>query len=361
MTKEEVFQYNKHVPAKLDKPFVIGVVGLAHGHIFGMCGALINAGATLKCVYDPDPNLINSFLKRYPNIKVVSSEEEVLSDPEIDIVASADIPVLRAGVIERSMRAGKDVFVDKAPVISLEQLASVKKCAAETGKKLFVYYSEFIAVEASVFAKQLIDRGVIGKVFHIDIFAPHKLAPETRPAWFFERDKIGGVITDIGSHQLQQFLEYTGAEDATVNSARVANYFSAEFAKDGDFDDFGDLTLTASNGITGYIRIDWGSPKGIGTWGDIRVTILGEKGYIELRKNCDIGTEEKVTNRVYVATDDGVFVDSVSGKVGLPFFSKVIADCQNRTETAMTAHQTFRAIELAIEAQNMALANKKNG
>lgn len=359
MTKEEIFQYNKHVPAKLDKPFVIGVSGLAHGHIFGMCGALINAGATLKSVYESDPKLIASFLKRYPNVKVVDTEDEILNDPEIDLVASADIPVERAGVIQRAMRAGKDVFVDKAPVISLEQLADVKKCVKETGKKLFVYYSEFIAVEASVFAKQLIDRGVIGKVFHIDIFAPHKLAPETRPAWFFERDKIGGIITDIGSHQLQQFLEYTGAPDAVINSARVGNYFAKELAKDGDFDDFGDLTLTASNGVTGYIRIDWRSPKGIGTWGDIRVTILGEKGYIELRKNCDIGTEEKVTNRVYVCTDDGVFVDSVSGKVGLPFFSKLIADCQNRTETAMTEHQTFRAIELAIEAQNMALEGKK--
>ena len=359
MTQEEIFQYNKHVHTPPEKPFVFGVVGLAHGHIFGMCGALIAAGAKLKSVYDPDPKLIASFLKRYPNVKVVNSEDEVLFDPELELVASADIPVLRAGVIERSMRAGKDVFVDKAPVISLEQLDSVKKCVKETGKKLFVYYSEFIAVEASVFAKQLIDRGVIGKVFHIDIFAPHKLAPETRPAWFFERDKIGGIITDIGSHQLQQFLEYTGADDAVINSARVDNYFAKEYAKNGDFDDFGDLTLTASNGITGYIRIDWNSPKGIGTWGDIRVTILGEKGYIELRKNCDIGTPEKVTNKVYVCTDDGVFSDSVTGKVGLPFFSKLIADCRNRTETAMTEHQIFRAIELAIEAQNMALANKK--
>lgn len=360
MTREEVFTYNKHVPTlPLDKPFVFGVIGLAHGHIFGMCHALIAAGATVKYVYDNDASLIPSFVKRNPDVKVAESEEEIFSDPEIELIVSADIPSERAGLIERAMRHGKDVFVDKAPVISLGQLDSVKRCAEETGRRLFVYYSEFIHVEASIFAKQLIDRGVIGKVFHIDIFAPHRLNAPTRPEWFFKREKTGGIITDIGSHQLQQFLEYTGADDATINSARVGNYFAKDVAPAEEFDDFGDLTLTASNGVTGYIRIDWNSPAGIETWGDVRATILGERGYIELRKNCDIGSPEKATNKVYVCTEDGVFTESVSGKVGFPFFSNLIKDCRERTETAMTVHQTFRAIELAIKAQNMALDSRK--
>jgi predicted dehydrogenase len=256
------------------------------------------------------------------------------------------------------MESGKDVFLDKAPVISLEQLEAVRRTSLKTGRKLFVYYSEFVSVEASIFAKQLIDRGVIGDVFHMDIYAPHRLDPDTRPEWFFKRERTGGIIIDIGSHQLQQFLAFSGATDARVESARVNNYFFESYAPDGGFDDFGDLTITANNGVTGYIRIDWNSPRGIGTWGDVRAVIEGSRGYIELRKNCDIG-REKISNTVLVCTDDGVFTESVSGKVGIEYYSNVIADCINRTDTAMPTWQAYRAIELAIEAQTIALANKK--
>ena len=359
MTKEEIFSYNKFTPTlPLDKPFVFAAVGLAHGHIYGMCAGLLAAGATMKYVYEEDAALLAAFVKKYPSVTVANSIDEILADPEIDLIASADIPSERAPLTVRAMKCGKDVFVDKAPLISHKQLAEVKAAVKETGRKLFVYYSEYVAVEASIFAKQLIDRGVIGKVFHIDIFAPHRLNPETRPAWFYERERTGGIIIDIGSHQLQQFLEYAGANDATVNSARVDNYFCRHLAKDGDWDDFGDLTITADNGVTGYIRIDWCSPKGINTWGDGRVIILGERGYIELRKNCNIGTEKVVTNTVYVCTDDGVFCASVSGKVGLSYYSNIIKDCRDRTELAMSSHQAFRAIELSIEAEEMALKNR---
>ena len=360
MTHEEIFSYNRFTPKlPLEKPFVFGVNGLAHGHIFGMCQGLINAGATFKSVYDDDPALVEAFVKKYPNVKVCNSYEEMLADDEIELIAGAAIPSERARITIAAMRAGKDFFVDKAPVITLEQLEEVKAVSKETGRKLFVYYSEYVSVEASIFAKQLIDRGVIGKVFHMDIAAPHRLNPETRPDWFYKRENTGGIIIDIGSHQLQQFLVFSGATDAKIESARVDNYFFSHLSPNGGFDDFGDLMITGDNGVTGYIRIDWNSPRGIATWGDARVIIEGELGYIELRKNCDIG-KPKVTNTVLVCTDDGVFTESVSGKVGLEFYSNIIKDCKNRTETSMPEWQSYRAIELAIEAQLMALRAKEN-
>lgn len=353
MTHEEVFAYNKHVPKlPLEKPFTFGVIGLAHGHIYGMCSGLIAAGAKMKCVCElNDKSLLDGFLKKYPDTPVAQTYEEMLADPEIDLIVSADIPSHRAPITIKAMKAGKDAFVDKAPLISLEQLEEVKACAKETGRKLFVCYSEFVSNEAAVFAKQLIDRGVIGKVAHIDIFAPHRLNPPSRPEWFWKREDTGGILIDIGSHQFQQFLAYAGTDNAVVTAARVKNYFYPEYP---GLDDFGDAMLTADNGITGYVRIDWLSPSGIKTWGDGKVVIIGDKGYIELRKNCNIGNP-LVTNTVYVCTDDGVFTESVSGKVGLPYFSGIIYDCQNRTETAMTDAQAYNAIELAIKAQIMGM------
>ena len=352
MTREEIFVYNKHVPVPLEKPFVFGVTGLAHGHIYGMVSGLRAAGATLKGIYDDDKVLLEAFVKKYPGIKVYDTLDELIADEEISLIASAAVPVTRAPIAIKAMRAGKDFFVDKAPLISLEQLEEVKACCAETGRKLFVYYSEFVAVEAAIFAKQLIDRGVIGEVAHIDIFAPHSLNKPSRPDWFWRREDTGGILIDIGSHQFHQFLEYSGCNKATVTAARVGNYFNSDVG-DG-FDDFGDAMLTAENGVTGYVRIDWMSPKGIGTWGDGRVTIIGSKGYIELRKNCNLAYPAS-TNNVFVATDDGAYYECVSGKVGYPYYTAIIQDCLNRTDTAMSPEQAFNAIELAIKAELIGL------
>ena len=348
MTKEEVFVFDKFTPPALEKPFVFGVTGLAHGHIYGMVGGLLAAGATLKAIWEEDEKLLEAFLKKYPNTKVYATLEELLADEEIALIASASVPVQRAPIAIQAMKAGKDFFVDKAPLITLEQLAEVKACCKETGRKLFVYYSEFVAVEAAVYAKQLIERGVIGDVCHIDIFAPHSLSKPTRPDWFWRREDTGGILIDIGSHQFHQFLEYSGCNEATVTAARVGNYFNSDVG-DG-FDDFGDAMLTAANGVTGYVRIDWMSPKGIGTWGDGRVTIIGSKGYIELRKNCNLAYPHTVNN-VFVGIDEGAYYESVSGKVGLSYYSNIIKDCLNRTDSAMSPEQAFNAIELAIKAQ----------
>lgn len=351
MTHSEVFAYNKHIPTPPEKPFYFGVTGLNHGHIYGMCQGLINAGAKMTHLYERDEKLREAFLQKYPYVTVCESLEELLAVEELELIATAAIPSERAGIEIAAMRAGKHAFTDKAPMITLEQLEEVKAVSKETGKRLFVYYSEFVGVEAAVFAKQLIDRGVIGNVAHIDIFAPHLLNASSRPDWFWKRKDTGGILIDIGSHQFQQFLEYSGCNNAVVNSARVNNYFNHEY---NEFDDFGDATLTAENGITGYVRIDWMSPKGIQTWGDGKVVILGSKGYIELRKNCDIG-KQKVTNTVFVCTDDGVFTESVSGKVGLPFYSAVIEDSRYGTEKSMSVEQAYNAIELAIKAQMIAM------
>lgn len=354
MTKDEIFVFNPHVKQPLEKPFYFGVVGLAHAHINGMCAGLKGEGATLKAIYDDDKALLDEFVKKNPEVKVYDTLEELLADDEISLIASAAIPSHRADLAIRSMRAGKDFFVDKAPLITFEELDAVKACCRETGKKLFVYYSEFMHVEAAIYAKQLIERGVIGDVCHIDIFAPHTLAANTRPDWFFSRKDTSGILTDIGSHQFQQFLEYSGADNATVCSARVDNYFNKHYT---EFDDFGDATLTAENGVTGYVRIDWLSPTGIQTWGDGRVTIIGSRGYIELRKYCNIGYP-KTINNVLVATNDGAFIECVTGKVGYPYFARLIEDCINRTDTAMSPEQTFNAIELAMTAQKMGLEYK---
>lgn len=342
------------IPAPVVKPgeFVFAAIGLDHGHIYGMSEGLLKAGATLKWVYDPDPAKAAAFSARYPQAAVAVSEAQIFDDPEVRLVAAACVPGDRAALGIRAMRAGKDYFTDKAPMISLEQLDAAKAAVRETGRKYMVCYSERLQNESAVYAGELIRRGAIGRVLQVLGMGPHRLSAPSRPAWFFERARYGGILCDIGSHQIEQFLFYTGATDAVIASSRIANYNHPDYP---ELDDFGDASLTGNNGATGYFRVDWFTPDGLRTWGDGRTFILGTEGYIELRKYLDVCREGE-GDHVFWVDQAGEHTFNAHGKVGWPYFGQLILDCLDRTENAMTQEHAFKAAELCIRAQMQAVS-----
>ena len=331
--------------------FVFAAVGLDHGHITGMCNGLTEAGGQLRWVYDPDPVKAAELGRRYPGAEGAPSEEAVLADERVQLVASAAVPAHRAGLGLRVLGHGKHYFTDKPPMTTLGQLAEVRAKVAEAGRKYAVYYSERLHVESAVFAGQLIADGAVGRVVHVLITGPHRMNAPSRPAWFFDREAYGGILCDIGSHQLEQVLYYGGCDDGTVTSARVANYAHKEHP---GIEDFGDATVVLGNGVTGYCRVDWFTPDGLGTWGDGRTFIVGTEGSIELRKYIDVG-RERTGDHVYLVDSGGEHHIPVSGKVGYPFFGELILDCLEGTERAMTQEHAFRAAELCLQAQQQAV------
>ncbi|WP_077624673.1 Gfo/Idh/MocA family protein [Sediminibacillus massiliensis] len=331
--------------------FLFAAIGLDHGHIYGMCNGLTEAGGELVAVYDPDPNKVKGFVEKFPDVSVASSEEEILENPEIHLVASANIPADRSPLGLKVLDHGKHYFTDKPAFTKQEQVLEARRKTEETGLKWGIYYSERLHVESAVFASQLIEEGAIGKVVQVIGTGPHRANAASRPDWFFDPEKFGGILCDIGSHQIEQFLHYTGAKDAEVLHSKTANY---TFKDHPQFQDFGDATLVADNGATFYFRVDWLTPDGLGTWGDGRVFILGTEGYIEARKYIDIGRDAS-SNHLYLVNQEGEKHYELSGKVGFPFFGEFILDCLNGTENAMTQEHAFRAAELCIEAQEKAV------
>lgn len=330
--------------------FVFAAHSLNHGHIYGMCNGLLEAGGTLKAVYDPDPDRLARFKQTYPDVHVVENETELFDDPEIQLIAGAAITHQRGPLGVRVMQAGKDYFTDKAPFTTLAQLETARQTVTETGKKYMVYYSERLHVECAVFAGQLINQGAIGRVIQVIGLGPHRLSAQNRPAWFFEREKYGGILCDIGSHQIEQFLFFSGANDAAVRHAAVANYNNPQYP---ELEDFGEANLVADNGCSNYFRVDWFTPDGLSTWGDGRTTILGTEGYIELRKYVDVAREQ-TGDHLYLVNQHGEQHMALAGKVGFPFFGQLILDCLNRTENAMTQAHAFKAAELCLKAQAQA-------
>lgn len=352
----------KSKPRPVVKPgdFRFAAIGLDHGHIYGMCNGLIEAGAELVGVYDPDEAKVAQFQAVFPQAKVTSSEEEILEDDSIQLVASARVPAERCELGLRVLAHGKDYFVDKPPLTTFAQLADARRAVEESKRKYMVYYSERIHVEAAVYAGQLIQEGAIGDVLQVINLAPHRMNPGSRPAWFFDPQYYGGILVDIGSHQIEQFLYYADAKDAKVMHSAVGNLAHPEYPL---FEDFGEVNLVADNGATMYFRVDWFTPDALPVWGDGRTFILGSDGYIEIRKYIDIGRDAEA-DHVYLVNHKVEKHIPVHGKVGFPFFGQLLIDCLERAENAMTQEHAFKVIELAIEAQQRALRlthRKENG
>jgi predicted dehydrogenase len=331
--------------------FVFAAIGLDHGHIYGMVKELCGAGGVCKWVYDPDAAKMERFLKANPEAKAARSEAEIYDDKDVLMAAGACITSQRADLGLRVLGAGKDYFTDKAPLTSLAQLAAVKAKVRETGRKYMCYFGERIHSESANFAGYLVQSGAIGRVIQVLGLGPHYLLEETRPAWFFQREYFGGVLCDIGSHQIEQFLFYSGNEDAAVARSNVANFAHPKYP---DFEDYGDALLVGQNGAAHYFRVDWfNPPQAVNVSGGGQI-ILGTKGFIDRRRMFDPATG-KSHGELFLANGQGESGFDIAGKVGFPFFGELILDVLNRTEKAMTQEHMLKAAELAVTAQERAV------
>jgi predicted dehydrogenase len=327
------------------------VAGINHNHIYGQVAAMLGAGATFVSFFGPEDALAAPFAQRYPQATRVDDYRRILEDASIALVLTAGIPAERAGIALAAMRHGKDVMSDKPGMTTFEQLAELRQVQAETGRIYSICYSEHFETRSTVKAGELVQAGAIGKVVHTTGLGPHRLNKPSRPDWFFKRERFGGILTDIASHQCEQFLFFTDASEAEVQTATVANRAHPETP---ELQDFGEMLLRAP-GVSGYVRVDWFTPDGLPTWGDGRLTILGTEGYLELRKYVDIAGPPGIDHLFLV---DGKGMQRIDcNEVALPYGPALVHDIRNRTETAMPQARCFKAMELALTAQAMAERN----
>jgi predicted dehydrogenase len=288
------------------------------------------------------------FVERFPQLKRVADPQPLLDDPEVQLIVSAGIPGERADIAIAAMRHGKDVMVDKPGVITPAQLDAVRETQRATGRIWSVGFSERFEVPAVTRAAELVQSGAIGRVVQTAGFGPHRLNAHTRPPWFFQRAQTGGILIDIASHQIDQFLFFTGSSDAEIIASAVANYANPQTP---ELEDFGEILLRSER-ANGYIRVDWYTPDGLPTWGDGRLLILGTQGYIELRKYVDIAGRAGTDHLFLVNDRETRYIDCANAP--LPYYERLLGDIFARTETAMPQTHCFKVCELALRAQAQA-------
>ncbi len=352
----ETAQPGQNAEAKPKYSIKFAVCGMSHDHIYGMIGAVQRGGGVLVAAYGQEPDKVATFSKRFPDVKMVTSEDQILNDKSIQLVLSSAIASQRAPLGVRVMQHGKDYLSDKPGITTLEQLAAVRNTIAETHRIYCIMYSERLEVKAAVKAGELIKAGAIGRVIQTINIAPHQITQghgdagggTGRPEWFWNPDLYGGILCDIGSHQVDQFLYYTGSTEAVVVASQIANVSHPDRPR---FQDFGDMMLRGDRGL-GYVRLDWFTPDGLGTWGDGRLFVLGTEGYIEVRKYTDVAVKKAGNNLFIVDRKEARYIDC--NNLTLPFGPQFVADIVNRTHIAQDQTQCLLAAELVIKAQKNA-------
>jgi predicted dehydrogenase len=327
----------------------LGVLGIDHGHILGMLGNMLAEGCTCEQWWtDGQATTASTFAKVFPRIERVDDRRRILDDPSVDMVLISAVPADRAHLAVEAMLAGKDVMVDKPGCTTLEQLAEVRRVQAETGRIWSVNFSERFEVRSVTAADELVRSGAIGRIVQTVNLAPHRQNLATRPEWYFRRERYGGILTDIGSHQIDQFLHFTGSTAVRIEHAAVENTTRPEHP---EFQDFGEVTLRGDGGH-GYVRVDWFTPDALPTWGDGRLVLLGTEGTIEVRKYTEVGQDHRVDNLYLVNGTENRYIDC-SG-FPLPYFARLVADVRTRTESALEQTHAFRTMEIALRAQVLA-------
>jgi predicted dehydrogenase len=332
------------------------VCGMSHDHIYGMIGAVTRGGGELVAAWGGEEDKLAGFRKRFPDVKIVKTQDEILDDPSVQLVLTSQIASERAGIAVRAMKNGKDFLSDKPGMTTLDQLADVRKTIAETRRIYAILYSELLEVKAAVYAGVLVKQGAIGKVLQTINIAPHQIFQHAgdaggsggRPDWFWNPEQYGGILCDIGSHQVDQFLFFTGSTEAEVAESQIANVRHPDHPH---FQDFGDMVLRGNRGF-GYVRLDWFTPYGLGTWGDGRLFILGTDGYMEVRKYTNVGVSHQGNNLFVVDGKQARFIDC--NAMPLPFGPQFVADIVNRTHLAQNQDEALLAAELVLKAQKNA-------
>ena len=330
-----------------------GVVGADHRHIYHLIEGLLRAGAVCAGYVSAssDPKVVEGVQSRFPQLRAVDTAQELYENPAIDLIVTAAVPCERAGIAIQAMQHGKDVLTDKPGVTDRTQLQQVEAAVKAMGRRFAICFSERMIVPSVATAHRLIEDGAIGEVVQTLGMGPHRLNAAIRPDWFFDKSQYGGILVDIASHQIDQFLVLTRSTDAEISHAAIGHLGRATRP---DFQDFGEVALQSKTNLArGYIRVDWFTPEGLPTWGDGRLFITGTAGTIELRKYVDIEGRSG-TDHLFLCDRQGTrYIDCTSEPI--TFFNKLVQDIQDRTETAISHAHAFTVCRLALDADAHAL------
>ena len=299
----------------------LGIAGFRHGHIYSLYDlAKESERVDVVAAWEEDAAAICDAQENHGVVFTHKTYEDMLNDPQIDIIGIGNYYGARGKMAIDALRAGKHVIADKPLCTSLEELNEIKRLSKEKG--LCVGLMLNMRHDKNVLAaKKIIDDGLIGQVHNIQFGGQHPLMYGKRASWYFEKGKHCGVINDIAIHGIDLLPYMTGFEISDIVGARCWNAYAKE---EPDFKDCGQFMLTLSNGAGVIADISYSVPDSIGfnipyywdfrIWGsDGMIAFSANSDGVELYKNG----EENVSKIKGIEIDDNyldAFLDELDGK-----------------------------------------------
>lgn len=323
------------------------VIGVDHPHAAVLAAGLLDAGAT--CVGWADPSgsaghgRAGVFPGLFPALPERTSEELLASG--LDLAVLAPIPNQRAKIAIGALDAGVDVLVAKPGATCTDDLDAVEAAAVASGKRWWVAFTEHFTSRAVVRADEIIASGRIGTVRHVLGIGPHRVGPN-RPDWFFDPGRAGALIVDLASHQLHHAARLLGTSDLTVLAARTTSAAARSEPWPGGVM-LGEVLVEGGTG-SAYLRVDWLTPDGLPSWGDVRLFVTGDVGTIEVRSNCDPGGSPGGDHLVVVDAHGVERMDCSADPLG--WAHALLADVRDDTETLTTTEHSIAVSRLALRA-----------
>ena len=312
------------------------VLGTDHPHVFGMANTVQHArGAELAGVYAMDAAQRAEAAEKLGVPALETVEDALAHKPTLVLIGA--VPAHRAELARQAMEAGANALVDKPLALYEEDLPSLRETAQRTGRRTIVFYP-YRGDGYVLAAKKLLEEGRIGKLVRVFAAGPHKLRPETRPAWHWTRAGNGGALIDLGSHHAD-FCCWIAGEAPHWLSATHDNFSQPAHV---EFQDFAQAQLRFPSGVLGHLEVDWLNPASMQHFGDTRFWLQGTAGKIELR----LGDEKSA----YLWTDDIAGEPIAPDPAGEGWDERLIADLAFDRPCAVEQEDVWRTSEVTLRA-----------
>ncbi len=206
-------------------------------------------------------------------MKAYASKEELLSDPEIDIVLVATSNEAHKQLAIEALAAGKNVICEKPVTISSDELVEIME-AAKKYNKVFTIDQNRRTNRDFVLMKRNVEAGLIGKPYVIESRVEGSRGMPT--GWRTLKALGGGMMLDWGVHLIDQIMYMV--------DEKVTNVFCKMYKiQYPEVDDNFRLTLTFESGLTAHIEVSTNNYITHPRW-----YVLGTEGTLQIDDwNCN--------------------------------------------------------------------------
>ncbi len=234
----------------------------------------------IQAVCDIDDKRLLQIKKRFPDIKMINSPEEILRNGDISCSVICTPLSAHFNLAEKALQAGQNVFVEKPLAQSSDECLQLIELAEKKNSILFVGHT-FKYNAGIIAAKEYIDKGELGEIYLMDANRTN-LGPvryDTNALW------------DLASHDISIFSYWLGENPKSV-SAHGGSYLNKRI------EDVVYATLEYEKGIVAHVHASWLNPRKIR-----EITVVGEKKML-IWNDMDLSEPIRIYNRGFEKEND---------------------------------------------------------